>query len=431
MTMGQMPSPGREQLRLNQAPLVALLAAGVISLVGNMLAALALPWFVLQTTGSASRAGMIGFAVFLPSFLAGMFGGPLVDRFGFRRVSVLADIVSGLSVAAIPLLYHTIGLAFWQLIVLVFLGALLDVPGLTARRSMLPEIAASTGVRLERVNAAFESIGSAAVLIGPPIAGVLISRMGPSNLLWLDAATFAVSILLVVLFVPTGPPHQASAPRARYLDELLGGLRFIRRDRLLLPMAIALGLANALTGSMIAVVLPVYAHDVLESATELGLLVAASGAGMLLGATLYGMFGQRLSRTTIWLGAFLLSPLEYWALAASPPLAALLLALFVSGVLIGPINPLMVTIRHERSPAELRGRVFSTYSAIAMAASPFGVLLTGYAIQGLGFRPTVLLIAIGLEILGIAMLFVPAFRDMQSPVESLSEVGPNKASEAA
>jgi len=208
---------------------------------------------------------------------------------------------------------------------------------------------------------------------------------------------------------------QPARPSTRYLDELRGGLRFIRHDRLLFPMALALALANALTGSMIAVVLPVYAHDVLESATDLGLMVAASGAGSLLGIAVYGAASQRVSRSVIWLGAFLLSPVEYWALAFSPPLFVLLVALTVSGLVIGPLNPLMVTIRHERSPVELRGRVFSTYSAIAMSASPFGILLTGAAIQYVGFRPTVLLLAIGLQLLGIAMLFVPAYRDMRPP----------------
>jgi len=411
-----------------RAPLIALLLAGVISLIGNMLAALALPWFVLETTGSASRAGMIGFAAFLPNCLAGLFGGPLVDRIGFRRMSLIADIVSGCAMAAIPLLYHTVGLAFWQLLALVLLGALLDVPGLTARRSMLPEIAAEARVSLERVNAAFESLSSAAFLVGPPVAGLLITRIGASDLLWLDAATFAVAIVLVLAFVHYREEPRPARPSARYLDDLRSGLRFIRHDRLLFPMALAVALANALTGSMIAVVLPVYAHDVLDSATDLGLMVAATGAGALLGIAIYGIASQRVSRSVIWLGAFFLSPLEYWALAVSPPLFVLLVALTVSGLVVGPLNPLMVTIRHERSPVEVRGRVFSTYSAIAMSASPFGILLTGAAIQYLGFRPTVVLLAIGLQLLGIAMLFIPAFRDMSSPALHVSSASGEVAS---
>lgn len=400
---------------VNRIPVLALLIASTVSLIGSMLSLVALPWFVLQTTGSPARAGMVGFAVFLPGFAAGIFGGTLVDRLGFKRASVLADTISGVGVAAIPLLYHSIGLAFWQLLTLVFLGALLDVPGLTARRSMLPELTERAGMRLERVNAAFESINNLARLVGPPIAGLLISWVGASNVLWLDGASFLASALLIALVVPRPPAPAASPVHGRYFEEVMAGLRFIRHDRLLFPMAIVLALSNGLTGSMYAVVLPVYAERVFGTATDLGLMVAASGVGALVGATLYGSVGHRVPRSVIWLGGFLLVPVEYWALSASASLPVLLVVFAIAGMVMGPINPLMVTIRHERSPGYLRGRVFSTYSAIAMAVQPLGILITGYLIESFGLRPTVLLIAAGLQALALAMLFIPAFRAMEPP----------------
>ena len=96
-----------------RVPLFALLLANAVSLTGNTLTFVAVPWFVLQTTGSAARTGLAGGAAFLAAVLAGLFGGPIVDRLGFRRTSVLADLASCASVAAIPLLHNTVGLAFW------------------------------------------------------------------------------------------------------------------------------------------------------------------------------------------------------------------------------------------------------------------------------------------------------------------------------
>lgn len=400
---------------MHRAPVFALLAASTISLIGNTLSLVALPWFVLQTSGSPTRAGMVGFAIVLPGFAAGIFGGTLVDRLGFKRVSILADAISGVGVAMIPLLYHTVGLAFWQLLLLVFIGALLDVPGLTARRSMLPELAEHAGFRLERVNAAFESISNLAFLVGPPLTGLLIAWLGASNVLWLDAASFAASSLLVATMIPSPPAPATSPVQGKYFEELVSGLRFIRRERLLFPMAIVLALSNGLSGSLFAVILPVYAATVFGNATDLGLMVAASGAGALAGATLYGSFGPGIPRSLIWLGAFLLMPVEYWALAMSPSLPVLMAVLVLAGMAMGPINPLMVTIRHERSPAHLRGRVFSTYSAIAMAVQPLGIIASGYLVEGIGLSRTVLLIALGLQVLAIVMVFVPAFREMERP----------------
>ena len=92
----------------------------------------------------------------------------------------------------------------------------------------------------------------------------------------------------------------------------------------------------------------------------------------------------------------------------------------VTGFVAGPINPIMVTIRHERSPAEIRGRVFSTYSAIAMAAQPLGILAAGYLIEDVGFRPTVLLTAAALQALALVILVLPAFRLMERPVSVAS-----------
>src|SRR5690606_41955441 len=109
----------------------------------------ALPWFVLETTGSAVQAGLAGMATALPAFLAGIFGGPLVDQLGGRRMSVSADLFSAASILAIPVLYTTIGLEFWQLFALVLLGALLDIPGYTARRTLLPGFGERTKMKPE------------------------------------------------------------------------------------------------------------------------------------------------------------------------------------------------------------------------------------------------------------------------------------------
>ncbi|MBL8127976.1 MAG: MFS transporter, partial [Chloroflexia bacterium] len=113
---------------------------------GNQLTALAIPWFVLATTGSAASAGLVGVAAVLPAVLAAFLGGAVVDRLGPKRTSIVADVLSGVAIALIPLLYVSVGLPFAVLLVLVFLGALLDTPGVTARLALLPEVA--TGARV-------------------------------------------------------------------------------------------------------------------------------------------------------------------------------------------------------------------------------------------------------------------------------------------
>ena len=120
-----------------------LFIANAISMTGNQLALLAIPWFVLATTGSAAQTGITAFFTLLPTVLATFFGGAFIDRIGFKPASIIADLASGVTVLLIPMLFAAGWLPFWLLQVLVFLGALLDAPGVTARDALLPELAAA------------------------------------------------------------------------------------------------------------------------------------------------------------------------------------------------------------------------------------------------------------------------------------------------
>jgi predicted MFS family arabinose efflux permease len=102
-------------------------------------------------------------------------GGAVVDRFGPQRTSILADLLSGATVALVPLLSHTVGLPFGLLLLLVFLGALLDTPGATARQALLPGLAETGELRLERANGLYHSVENAASLVGPLLAGLLVA----------------------------------------------------------------------------------------------------------------------------------------------------------------------------------------------------------------------------------------------------------------
>lgn len=396
----------------SRTPITALLVANVISLLGSMLTLIALPWFVLQTTGSAAKTGITGGFVALPAFLVGVFGGTLVDRLGYKRSSVITDTVSGIGIACIPLLYHTVGLAFWQLLAFVFVGNLLAVPGLTARRAMLPELATLARWRLEGVNASFEGVQYLAILLGPPIAGLLIAIIGASNVLWLDAASFATSAVVVGALIPRVASGMKDAARGKYRDEMVAGLRFLRGDRLLFALAVGVGIGNMFGSPLFGVILPVFTKQAYGSAAKLGIIVAATGAGQVIGAALYGAIGHRLPRRALWIASFIVVPLPWIMLVFTTSLPLIIGALALGSVLAGPTNPLMVTIRHERIPQAYRGRVFSTFSAIASVAQPVGLSLCGFAVEAIGLKGTIVILILAELALGIAMFFIPALHDM-------------------
>src|SRR5690349_13638747 len=194
-------------IKHNSIPLYSLFSANAISLVGNVFTLIAIPWFVLQTTGSATKTGITGFFNILPVIIAGFLGGAIVDRLGYKRTGIIADLASGITVALVPILYFTVGLAFWQLMILVFLGTLLDTPGNTARDALLPELAEQAGMPIERVTSLAHVIERGARMIGAPLAGLLIGLMDTANVLWLDAASFFISAGIVWIFIPAFAAH--------------------------------------------------------------------------------------------------------------------------------------------------------------------------------------------------------------------------------
>jgi MFS family permease len=380
------PSSSASRVTRRRAPLFGMLAAEAISVTGNMLTLVAVPWFVLQTTASAGKTGLTGFFTTLPVILSASLGGALVDRWGYRRTSIAADLASGVAVALIPLLHLSVGLAFWQLLALVFAGALLDTPGQTARGALLPELAAQAGMRLERATSAHDGVSRGARMLGGPLAGVLIAVMGTTTVLFVDAATFLVSAILVRIFVPA-PGRDGKAEHPRYLDSLREGLGFISRDRLLLAIVVMVMVTNMLDQAMFAVMLPVFANSVLGGAVQLGAVLGTFGVGALIGTVVFGAVCHRLPRRITYTVGFLVAGCPRWfVMATSSTLPPVLVAVFVGGLAAGSLNPIISTVMYERVPVGMRARAFGVIHAGAWAAMPVGAVLAGVLVEAVGLR---------------------------------------------
>jgi MFS family permease len=397
--------------RVRRAPLYALYAADTISLAGNAVAQLAIPWFVLTTTGSATLTALAVFFNFLPIVIAAFFGGVIVDRLGFRTTSVAADLASAAAVAAIPLLHTTVGIELWQLMALVFLGALLDAPGATARAALFPDVVELADVRMERASGIRAGIQQGSLLLGAPIGGVLVASFGATAALWLDAASFLVSAALVAFFVPRPRAAEEAKPRARFLSELAEGMRFIAHQRLVRAVVLTVLVTNFLDASL-PVLLTVFAREEFGSASDLGLMYGVFGAAALAGALAYSAIGHRLPRRRTFVLCFSVLPAVYLTMATLPSLGVTLVVLAAAGFAAGPINPLLFTVQSEIVPAHLRGRVFGAIRAGAWASIPLGILLGGVAIATIGVAATVLVIGICYAAVVTYGFFNPAFHEM-------------------
>jgi len=411
------------QTAKNNIPIYSLFTANAISLVGNVLSAIAIPWFVLQTTGSATRTGITGFFNILPVVLAGFFGGTLVDRLGYKRTSIIADLASGITVALIPLLYFTVGLEFWQLMVLVFFGALLDSPGSAARSALIPELAEMANMPIERATSLIHIIERGSRLVGAPLGGLLIAWIGTENVLWLDAVSFFISagIIGVTIKVQSTVEHEEKEGNGKYFDELREGLKFIYNDKLVLAIVLMIMLTNFLDAIYGGVVQPVFVKQVYGQALDLGLLIAANGAGAVIGALIYSAIGMRLPRHAIFVFGFVLTGLRFFLFAMYPPIGVAIVFVVIASLGAGPLNPIIGAVEFERVPKNMRGRVGGAINAGAWSAMPLGMLLGGVLTEQLGVRPMLLGLGVIYVITTVSMAFIPAMKEMNRRPDILQD----------
>ncbi|MET9519312.1 MFS transporter [Streptomyces sp. NPDC002994] len=420
-------------------PFAAVLAANTISIAGTSLTMIGVPWFVLETTGSAGRAGVVAFCATLPVVVSALVGGPLIDRIGRRRVSVASDLVCGLAVGAIPLLHYAGALEFWMLCALMALGGLAHTPGMTARYVLVPDLATHAGTTLARAASLFEGVSRGARMIGAALAGVLIALFGAEAVLLLDAATFAVSALLVaagVRGVQAAEPQKAAAPVSftTYRTELREGYVFLLRHRLLLAMVLMVMLTNGLDQGWSAVLLPVHAKDNLGGATDLGLLAAVFGGCALLGALLYGAVGERFPRRVVFTVAFLLCGLPRFVVAALVDgTAALAVTMAAGGLAAGMLNPILTTVTYERVPQELRSRVGGVATAGCELTMPLGGLAAGLLVEEAGLVTALLVVGGAYFLATLSPVVFPSWRTMDDvkPPTAASSSEPSRPSSPA
>ncbi|WP_240694838.1 MFS transporter [Cryobacterium sp. SO1] len=401
--------------------LSALLAAHAISQTGNVITAFAIPFYVLGLGGSGVEVGIAAFFATAPVVVGGALGGVVVDRMGHRSAAIVADLVSGATVLAMPVLALTVGLPFWALLLLVFAGGLLDTPGQTARRVMLPDLTVRAGVRIEQSVGLLDGSERFAKLIGASIAGLLVAILGPIAALFVNAATFAVSALLTWAFVAAVPAtvrlsvdSSDSAPRSSYWADLAEGFRFVIHDplmRLVVGLVLVTNLLDAARG---ATLMPLYANDRLGGAAALGLLVAVMGGSALVGNVAFGFVAHRVPRRVTLAVCFAVAggPSSA-AFAVGAPLPVLVAMTALSGLAAGAINPILGTVELERVPEHMRGRVFGLINAGAWAGVPFGALLGGIAADTIGLSLAFGIIAVVYTLVTLSPLSGGAWREME------------------
>jgi MFS family permease len=375
----------------NRAPLIAFLVANVVSICGTKVSAIAIPWFVLITTGSPVKTGLVALAEMAPLVVVKAVGGPMIDKVGARRISVVADTASTAVVGLVPLL-HTLGLLhFPTLLVLVAIAGALRGPGDAAKATLIPDIARVANVPLERVTGLESTTDRLAGFFAYALAGGLITLAGAVNALWIDAASFGICAVLIARWIPKHAKKQESKDEHGYGQRLLEGWRFLRTDKLMLPLVIMIAVTNLLDAATSAVLLPVWIKNHGYGPGHTSLILTSFGVTATAFALLASAIGDRIPRKLVFTLAFLIAGApRFIAMATDAPVWALMAVYAVGGVGAGFINPVLGALFIERIPSQLLGRVNSLADAICWTGVPLGGVIAGAAVVGVGLAPALL-----------------------------------------
>ncbi|MDJ1136546.1 MFS transporter [Streptomyces iconiensis] len=400
--------------------LVTLLVATAVSSLGEAMMIVAIPWFVLETTGSVVRTGVIIAVGTVVSALAGALTGPLVDRWGFRRMAVVSHLVSGTGAACIPLL-HALGmLDFATLIAVVAAAYVLDIPAVASVTGLVPGLARGMRMPLERGNALLTGIHQVATLVGPPLGGLLLAVIGAPGVLLLNAGggLIAAGLLSVVAVVPDRTEEGEAEDGAHgggqqsYRSELLNGVRTLWRNRLVRTLTLSGTAFNTLDSGLSGVVLVTYAYQHLDSASSLGFLLSAFGLGSLAGTLGYAAVGHRIGRRRTFLTTGFAVAALIVSLAAMPPLLVSAGVLAALGAVAAPVGPLRVSVLQEQTPAGQYGQVKTAVDTVGITAAPLGAMVTVFMVGALGLQPAIFVIGIAYLVVVAACWAAPALRKL-------------------
>ncbi|MEV1003011.1 MFS transporter [Nonomuraea sp. NPDC050202] len=375
--------------------LAGVLAAITVALTGTRVSAIALPWFVYVSTGSAVHTGMVAFAEMAPYVLVKALAGPMLDRVGPRRVSWIADVVSAAAAGTVVLL-HVLGvLPLGALVPLVAMIGAARGPGDLAKEIMIPEAAERGRVPLERATGLMGVTERLAQTVGPAAGGVIVVALGPMTSLGVSAGCFALGSLIVAWALPRGmgqgAPARAEGEREGYWRRFGKGAAFLRGQPLLLALIVVVGVTNLLDAAFSQVLAPVWAKESGHGPAVAGLNSGVMGLTAVGGSLVAAAVAHRMRRRPVFFVAFLLAgPPRFLILAADLPVWGIVAVFAVSGFAGGFLNPILGAITYERVPRGLLGRVGALQTSLAWAGIPVGGLLAGAAVSLAGLAPVLL-----------------------------------------
>ena len=352
----------------------------LISLVGSWIQGVAQSWLVFELTRSAFLLGLVGFLGSLPLFFFSLLGGAYADRISKRRIILFTQHAFMVLAFVLALLTYLKLIKPWHIMLIAVLNGVVMAFDAPSRQAMVVELVGKRHLlnAIALNSAAFNS----ARIIGPAIAGILVSVIGMSGCFFLNGISFLAVIIALMLIKPDYTPRADN--KGVFVKDILEGLRFIRRNSTILILIVIVGIIS-LFGLSYVILMPVFADQVFKvGARGLGVLMSATGLGALVAALVLARLGDFQYKGRLLSVSCLVFSVFLVLFSLSRVYAFSLVALAVIGWSSVTATSIINTLLQSNVPDAFRGRVMSGFMFTFAGIMPFGSLLGGVLAQFFG-----------------------------------------------
>ena len=383
------------------APFIYLQLASLTSVISGSMVFIAIPWIALEITGTSTAAGLVVSITAIPGLILSPIIGSIIDKVGRKRTAVWVELLTMLTSIMIP-----IWAGFWELtlpilIAIGILRAIVSPGGGTARKSLVPDVAAVGKMTLDRANSIHEAVFASGFAIGPALATFCIAWIGSANTFWVVAAFGTISALFAAL-IRVKEQHEENDETENepfYIYAVQGFKILFTTPSVLVLMTAIMTLAVIYLPTEM-VVLP-SAYNQMGDPEGLGLLVSSMAAASVFGALFFEQIHKRISYANILRIGILGVPIAMLPMSFLPPQWVMILFGLVLGGAWGPLLPLLNTVIQKKIPANKRGRVFSLEMTIWSAGPMISMVAVGTAVDAFGVKPVYLALSVGVLIAAV------------------------------
>lgn len=362
-----------------------------ISHSGDSIYMLALPWLILDITGSKTETALVTTSVYLPTLIFGLLSGSLVDILPRRKLMMISDLLRAVTVLIIPFMLLNDIRSTFAIGLVAFIMSSFGTPFYPARDALIPHLVSKN--KLPAVNSLISTSGQMSHLMGPVIAGALIGIVGLTHLFTVDAVTFLVSFGFIWLVKVGEDIHDEKMES--YMDKIKDGFKYLKENQGVKILIIMTTVNNLFIMGPAIIGTTVFVRDVLKMEfLALAQLESAMAAGMLTGSLIIIRFLKNVSPIKVLFFGILFDGITYSLLYSVDTRLFAMLVLFIHGIGIPLIIVSRTNLIQTVVPNELRGRLFAMTNMAVLGTTALSTSLTGFALEFIDVKSLFLIIGI-------------------------------------